>query len=44
MPSLEAPPASPLGTPAIRVAAGGDPDDGDDDDNSSSHSTDLSEE
>jgi hypothetical protein len=39
---LEAPPAPPLGVPATRVAAGGDPDDGGDD-SSLSHSTDLSE-
>jgi hypothetical protein len=38
---LEAPPAPPLGTPAPRVAARGDPDDGGGDD-SSSHDTDLS--
>jgi hypothetical protein len=42
-PPLEAPPAPPLGVPATRVAAGGDPDDGGDD-SSSSHNTDLSEE
>jgi hypothetical protein len=40
---LEAPPAPPLGTPAVGVAAGGDPDDGDGD-SSSSHNIDLSEE
>jgi hypothetical protein len=43
VPPLEAPLAPPLGVPAARVAAGGDPDDGGDD-SSSSHSTDLSEE
>jgi hypothetical protein len=43
VPPLEAPPAPPLGVPATRVAAGGDPDDGSDD-SSSSHNTDLSEE
>jgi hypothetical protein len=43
VPSLEAPPAPPLGVPATRVAVGGDPDDGGDD-SSSSHNTDFSEE
>jgi hypothetical protein len=38
---LEAPPAPPLGAPAPRVAAGGDPDDGGSD-SSSSHDTDFS--
>jgi hypothetical protein len=38
---LEAPPAPPLGAPAPRVAAGGDPDDGGGED-SSSHDTDFS--
>jgi hypothetical protein len=37
---LEAPPAPPLGAPALEVAAGGDPDDGDGDD-SPSHDTDF---
>jgi hypothetical protein len=40
---LEAPPAPPLGVPATKVAAGGDPNERGDD-SSSSHSTDLSEE
>jgi hypothetical protein len=44
VPPLEASPASPLGTPAARVAAGQDPDDGDNDVSSSNHDTDLSEE
>jgi hypothetical protein len=43
VPSLEVPPAPPLGVLATGVAAGGDPDDGGDN-NSSSHNTDLSEE
>jgi hypothetical protein len=44
VPTLEAPPAPPLGVPVVGVAVGGDPDDGDGGDNSSSHNTDLSEE
>jgi hypothetical protein len=44
VPSLEAPPAPPLGVPAAGVAIGGDPNDGGGDDSSSSHSTDLLEE
>jgi hypothetical protein len=44
VPSLEASLAPPLGAPASRVAAGGDPNDGDGDDSSSSHNIILSEE
>jgi hypothetical protein len=43
VPSLEAPPAPPLGVPTTGVAVGGDPNDGGDD-SSLSHNTDLSAE